>query len=171
MSSLSVKRRRVTQACDFCHRRGRKCRAPTVDATSSPDSPTLSSNCLTCIEYGVQCTRQRVTAKRGVKTKKTSEDPQRLPAWGSSNAAYQARSLEAIENLPLRLMATLVEVYFDTVYPMCVNTTKSSYLIGSADLLVQAFLSLTNRPFFEIWKPAGIFATRSSLQQQWQSVL
>lgn len=67
------KLQRVTQACDFCHQRCLKCvqptSNPTVDDCSSP------GECLTCVKYGQQCTRNRKPKKRGTKPRpKPAED-------------------------------------------------------------------------------------------------
>ncbi|PVI00791.1 hypothetical protein DM02DRAFT_642261 [Periconia macrospinosa] len=49
---------RAPSACDFCHVRGLKCRKRTGN---------LEPECLTCSDYGVQCTMNRPIRKRGRK--------------------------------------------------------------------------------------------------------
>ncbi|KAI8286411.1 hypothetical protein K4K60_000435 [Colletotrichum sp. SAR11_57] len=69
-SEPNFKRRRVTKACDFCHRRGRKCKPVTEGSGVTPvTGPDGQPSCLTCIEHSAQCTWNRVAAKRGVKSK------------------------------------------------------------------------------------------------------
>ncbi|KAF6824131.1 C6 transcription factor [Colletotrichum musicola] len=115
-SEPNLKRRRITKACDFCHRRGRKCKpadrqsgvAPVVDADGN-------LSCLTCIEHGADCTWTRVAAKRGVKSKTspTSAKPSRSVDGGSDRWFYD-ESRHGSPNLVYRLIC----IFFDTIYPI-----------------------------------------------------
>ncbi|RDW67677.1 hypothetical protein BP6252_09073 [Coleophoma cylindrospora] len=137
-----VKQRRATRACDFCHRRGLKCR---------PTEPP-SSSCATCIEYHTECTSTRKVVKRGKKPTKSS------PAAGetvgtkvdfnrfnipvqttvsvqnekqSDDLRERCRKIDAdgshldwVGRIDERRLghrfqlAVLVDVYFDTIFPL-----------------------------------------------------
>lgn len=60
------KLQRISQACDFCHRRGLKCIPPAPNPITGNGSG-RSADCLTCIEYGQKCTSLRQPKKRGTK--------------------------------------------------------------------------------------------------------
>lgn len=59
-----VKRRRVTQACDYCHQRSIRCRIDEADT---------SRRCVNCVAFNQACTRDRPTKKRGVKPRKDQQ--------------------------------------------------------------------------------------------------
>lgn len=103
-----LKRRRITKACDFCHRRGRKCKIP-PSANPNDARPVV---CLTCVEHGATCTWERVAAKRGVKSRPCGSpgatSPQNHEAW-----AY-----DAARHGDAATVRGLIRVFFDTVYPM-----------------------------------------------------
>ncbi|EGY20189.1 uncharacterized protein VDAG_02205 [Verticillium dahliae VdLs.17] len=103
-----LKRRRITKACDFCHRRGRKCKLP---STTSPDSATTVT-CLTCIEHGATCTWDRVAAKRGVKSKGPEV------ARKASSVADDTWTYDVARHGERGLIEALLRVFFDTVYPI-----------------------------------------------------
>ncbi|KAH6689740.1 hypothetical protein F5X68DRAFT_74473 [Plectosphaerella plurivora] len=105
-----LKRRRITKACDFCHRRGRKCKIP-------PDTNPGEAGaivCLTCIEHGAICTWQRVAAKRGVKTKSSDSSSKTT----TSPAGHEAWAYESSRHGERPLIQGLLRVFFDTVYPI-----------------------------------------------------
>lgn len=60
------KLQRISQACDFCHRRGLKC-IPPAPSPITVNGSGRSADCLTCIEYGQKCTSLRQPKKRGTK--------------------------------------------------------------------------------------------------------
>ncbi|KAI4860708.1 hypothetical protein F4820DRAFT_97407 [Hypoxylon rubiginosum] len=119
MPLARVKSRRVTQACDFCHRRGVKCREAPPNSES-----TETSTCLTCIEYGQECTRKRQPKKRGTK-------PRGLPVGIVLNRLSRVQiagpfdvidpavsfktSASSLDNR--KIITTLLDVYLDTVHP------------------------------------------------------
>lgn len=116
-----IRQRRATRACDFCHKRGIKCRpgptasipAATISGTPAPPS------CLTCKEYSVECTQLRALAKRG--TKVGSRKRPRYESSASQPLAIQqevASPYEIPSDVRSNLMKSLVDVYFDTIYPM-----------------------------------------------------
>ncbi len=66
---LDVKRRRTTQACDYCHQRSIRCR-------SSENGPT----CQNCEAFAQQCTYNRKPRKRGIKPRHSNpHTDERLP--------------------------------------------------------------------------------------------
>ncbi|KAF3808435.1 hypothetical protein GCG54_00006293 [Colletotrichum gloeosporioides] len=93
------KSRRITQACDFCHKRGIKCRAAPADA-SSPGN----KSCLTCIEYDQECTRHRQPKKRGTKPRGSE---------GSHGGGKDRRC--QLDNR--KIVTALLDVYLDTIHP------------------------------------------------------
>ncbi|KAI0179504.1 hypothetical protein GGR52DRAFT_309512 [Hypoxylon sp. FL1284] len=114
-----VKSRRVTQACDFCHKRGVKCR----------EAPGNTEACLTCVEYGRECTRQRQPKKRGTKPRGTrvGTDVSRQPHGEREKdqvtnlfgiidpGKFSKTSASSLGNR--KIITTLLDVYLDTVHP------------------------------------------------------
>jgi hypothetical protein len=66
-SAASKKRQRATQACDFCHLRGLRCRPGGYNLMFDVSEHAFSAGCLTCTDYGVECTTNRPFRKRGRK--------------------------------------------------------------------------------------------------------
>ncbi|KAL3449083.1 hypothetical protein BJX65DRAFT_274044 [Aspergillus insuetus] len=85
--------RRATRACDFCHKRGRRCR-PSED-------PLV---CTTCAEYAVSCTWARTPAKRGTKPRQQST------SWQIDESRHGSRDI----------IQVLIDNYFESIYPMSV---------------------------------------------------
>ncbi|CAG7556360.1 unnamed protein product [Fusarium equiseti] len=97
----------ILRACDFCHRRGLRCK-PAENA--SPDG---QASCQTCIEFGELCTRNRKAKKRGTK---------RLNANSSSESSEiitgPALNLKVtISSGNRKVVTELLDVYLDTVHP------------------------------------------------------
>lgn len=119
-SEPNFKRRRVTKACDFCHRRGRKCKPVTEGSGVTPvTGPDGQPSCLTCIEHSAQCTWNRVAAKRGVKSKTSPasiKQPHQQGEGGGSDRCFYDESRHGSRNLVHRLIC----IFFDTVYPVFV---------------------------------------------------
>lgn len=90
---------RIGQACDSCHKRGRRCRT---------DQGQRNTSCLTCREAGLPCTRIRVAAKRGPK-------PRGAPSLDQSRNAPSRRS-DALGEHDVETF--LVTSFFHHVYPM-----------------------------------------------------
>lgn len=114
MSATRVKSRRVTQACDFCHQRGVKCK-------KGPNITRNNEACLTCVEYGQECTRKREPKKRGTKPQALNRRQQDSGGGGSSpsepvnlTATFNA-STSSLNNR--KVITTLLDVYLDTVHP------------------------------------------------------
>ncbi|KAB5566249.1 hypothetical protein GE09DRAFT_1106052 [Coniochaeta sp. 2T2.1] len=111
MPSQSVQQRsqRASRACDFCHGRGLKCRR----ASDNRPSATVGwPGCLTCTDYGVQCTMIRPIRRRGRKPMTPRPDPDELyvrPMGQEDSPQTQGfGSLHAIRRL--------VQIYRDTMY-------------------------------------------------------
>lgn len=120
---ITLRRRRISKACDFCHRRGRKCKAQ-LEPEATKKQPNQTLPCLTCLEHGVPCTWERATAKRGVKAKSTKAES----ASGASGALGVVLEEEQGGSLALpliydenrhgskELIRGLISIYFDTVF-------------------------------------------------------
>ena len=127
VSTAKIRQRRITQACDFCHRRGVKCR----EAASRPVDGQESS-CLTCLEYGESCTRSRRPKKRGTKSRRSLDSEtgsgnghsRTDPLTASLGRPFETIDLAMIDgnsspsNLRSRKVITaLLDVYLDTIHP------------------------------------------------------
>lgn len=125
-SEPSIKRRRITKACDFCHRRGRKCKPAEQQSGVAPViGPDGNLSCLTCIEHGAECTWTRVAAKRGVKSKTS---PTSVKASRSSEGASDRWSYDESRHGSRNLVYRLICIFFDTIYPMLVPFQSSTLL-------------------------------------------
>lgn len=130
-----VKKRRITQACDYCHRRSIRCRV-------AGDG---QGRCTNCQQFGQPCTRNRPVKKRGVKPRNdllpgsenasVSDTPNPATLNSGSWRAAKASGPDADQinpsNSPLSddvwkapqaasqaTIVDLVEVYFEVVYPI-----------------------------------------------------
>ncbi|RDW83629.1 uncharacterized protein DSM5745_03955 [Aspergillus mulundensis] len=131
MSPTKTKTRRITQACDFCHRRGVKCRPkPSESGITAPEG----TSCLTCEEYGQECTRKRQPKKRGTKPRgesKTIAPPEQDIARTSLDQSLREPSIQ-LSRSPLlngiagkppsalanrRTITELLDVYLDSIHP------------------------------------------------------
>lgn len=124
------KQRRITRACDYCHKRSIRCRP----------SPEDASRCQNCLDFEVSCTYDRPAKKRGTKSRSEKLAPQDRSSShdeksdaqmlleltsgfqgnGTLNAGYKAipekwRSVMMVNEGKIR---SLVDVYFEVVYPM-----------------------------------------------------
>lgn len=132
-TSKPKKLRRISRACDFCHKRSIRCKPSTEDVV----------RCQNCLDFAVACTYNRPAKKRGIKSgssKAASEN------GGSRDGESDARMLLELTNgvqgngnfnvvdkflIPEQwktmVMANeskirdLVDVYFEVVYPMHVS--------------------------------------------------
>ncbi|KAI9155568.1 L-amino acid amidase [Paramyrothecium foliicola] len=154
-SSIKPKSRRVTQACDFCHQRGVKCKpAPESSSRNAPAS------CLTCVEYDQECTRRRQPKRRGTKPKNATRLGQRdnpknqvhdakkddvydystVPSSGQDNA-----QIPTIRSR--RIITALLDVYLDTIHPIfpffCEREIWVGWRDGSFPRNAADFMSLT----------------------------
>lgn len=137
------KLRRISRACDFCHKRSIRC-------TPNQEEP---NRCKNCIDFGSSCTYRRPFKKRGVKGPKTGvaqptsvEQESKTPEQGgrldtaltihpmtnhlSSIISRSDAGLDTTFTFPLspqyrnlalsntNQIVDLVSVYFAVVYPM-----------------------------------------------------
>jgi hypothetical protein len=94
------KRRRITKACDFCHRRGRRCRPAEHN----------SNACMTCVDHGAICTWDRIAARRGAKPRSTlrRSSSKQSRTWILQDERHGTRMQRQV----------LIDVFFKDVYPM-----------------------------------------------------
>lgn len=130
--STRIKQHRVTQACDFCHRRSIRCRTTDGDNT-----------CQNCRDYGNQCTYNRKPRRRGTQPRsvegvssgrfESRGDASNIPTQQAS-ASIPQRQLSIIslekEDACLQkawvapviatqaVIVDLVDLYFEIVYPI-----------------------------------------------------
>ncbi|KAK6373972.1 uncharacterized protein PV06_02836 [Exophiala oligosperma] len=109
-------RQRASRACDFCHTRGLKCRRRAPDGTSlGPEA-----GCLTCTDYGAQCTLNRPVRRRGRKPKKIAVQQQQSPdddgGGGDDNRANHSEGDRNTELESLDAIQRLIRIYCNTTY-------------------------------------------------------
>ncbi|KAF5612739.1 c6 transcription factor [Fusarium tjaetaba] len=103
---MEKKLKRVSRACDFCHKRARKCKLPSAEGS-------LSLSCLTCVEHDVACTWTRVTTKRGVKPRASRLTQNTNESCGIRPWIYDERI-----HGPRDTIGALIDTFFQTVYPV-----------------------------------------------------
>ncbi|KAL6827633.1 fungal-specific transcription factor domain-containing protein [Trichoderma camerunense] len=136
------KQRRISRACDYCHRRSIRCRP----AEGSGLSPGISSSCQNCKDFAQVCTYHRRPKRRGVQPKGGSGGPSanrhveglpdlessRSPSQGdlriipeiqqpgpNANTSPQSQSAwRAPYIVSQATVVDLVELYFEIVYPI-----------------------------------------------------
>lgn len=130
------KLRRVTRACDFCHKRSTRCKQSQDD-----------SRCQNCLDFDIACTFERPARKRGSKRQGQAQlDENGSPPGEHANLLLQminshdgedysygernGRIAETLLEFPLAteyrdmvlnnpdIIQDLVSVYFEVVYPM-----------------------------------------------------
>jgi len=135
-TSKPKKQRRISRACDFCHRRSIRCR-PTGDG---------DNRCQNCSDFSVDCTFDRPFKRRGTRLKPLSHDlapnharslslpespevDRREQPYNTSRESAETR-LELKFSFDLRedhqalvlsniaKVQDLITVYFEVVYPM-----------------------------------------------------
>ena len=98
----TMKSRRITRACDYCHKRSIRCIS------------TGGSQCQKCIEFDQPCTYDRAAMRRGVKPKPGARACSPAPAprnFESANGTFDrnywqcllCRVFKMCRNLPTRL--------------------------------------------------------------------
>ena len=115
----ALKRRRITRACDRCHKGGIKC--------SQSNDPSI---CAPCASFGSECTYERPTKRRGPPAKKGREDGD---TGSADEVAVPRRRREERREVIERedewraghvasseVIESLVEGYYRIVYPMYV---------------------------------------------------
>lgn len=131
----NTKRRRITQACDYCHQRSIRCR-PSSD----------NQGCQNCKDFAQECTYHRTPRRRGTKPrdestdhKNYSEDAARPPlnaanaepAQESSHPSHDVRCVPRPRAVSVHdnqwkaphiasqaSIMDLIEIYFEVVYPI-----------------------------------------------------
>jgi hypothetical protein len=99
--AVTTKRQRASQACDFCHARGLRCRRV---AAGENGEESEDIGCLTCKDYGVSCTTNRPVKKRGRKAQVLSSDESDI------------RLTEDSHIISLQTIHKLVRIYRDTMF-------------------------------------------------------
>ena len=119
--AVTPKRRRVTRPCDFCHKRGLKCKP-----VESPGNSRLPG-CQTCLEHREECTQLRKLGKRGKKLTSTLDRRKGLASDAllvevESNRTFVedewATKTKGGSLGPKAEMDVLIDVYFDSIFPM-----------------------------------------------------
>jgi len=97
-----IKSRRITRACDYCHKRSIRC----INASGS--------QCQNCVEFDQPCTFERAAKRRGVKPKSGASAGSPAPTprnFESTNGTFDrncwqcllCRVFKMCRNLPTRL--------------------------------------------------------------------
>lgn len=132
------KQRRISRACDFCHRRSIRCRPGQDDG----------NRCRNCSDFGIDCTFNRPLKRRRTKRDSKSHSRHESPSGEHANLLSDSTNPHISQNEPLhntspvepRLgfqfsidlsedhqalvlnnlakIQDLVTVYFEVVYPM-----------------------------------------------------
>ena len=149
--SKRPKLQRVSQACDFCHRRGLKCIPPTTTPIILDRSGEYPP-CLTCGRYGQQCTRLRRPKKRGTKPRPKPSTPRDTEPHGretdthfhinpadsstrddqgaqqqsspSSEVSFRPSDFQIPEAglyISRHTITALIDIYLDSIYPLSVQ--------------------------------------------------
>ncbi|KAI1293106.1 fungal-specific transcription factor domain-containing protein [Xylaria venustula] len=104
------KRRRVTQACDFCHRRAIKCQKSPAD-----------TSCENCKDFSQMCTFERRPRKRGLQVRtgaRTADD-----GWTGDNSLSRttckvSKPWASPSVISQATAVDVIELYFEIVYPI-----------------------------------------------------
>ncbi|CAG9946871.1 unnamed protein product [Clonostachys rosea f. rosea IK726] len=112
--------RRITRACDFCHRRGLKCRAAAESIAIGGTQP-----CLTCAEYRQECTWNRQPKKRGTKsriaTQAQQQDDASVRAGNGPFKILDPPAVRVIANSSIgsrKIITALLDAYLDSIHPI-----------------------------------------------------
>lgn len=132
--SSKAKSRRTSRACDFCHKRGRRCKKDTE----------TSLQCTTCIDFGVACTWSRVPAKRGTKPRSGN----RPASWTLSDNKHG--SIELIEKL--------IDNFFEAVYPVSVPLLR----LCNHSLITTRAITIHEKTFRDRWSTGKMPDSRGS---------
>jgi hypothetical protein len=128
-SPRPTKFRRISRACDFCHRRSIRCRPSEEDAT----------RCQNCRDFAVRCTYNRPSKKRGTKSGNDKQNESGSSVEGEqyarvlldlTNGVQVNGTFKVVDNsiIPDRwrklvlaheeVIQELMKVYLEVVYPM-----------------------------------------------------
>jgi hypothetical protein len=100
MPPKRAKQRRTTQACDFCHARGTRCRVDDSGANRDLHS------CTTCLDYGEACRWTRALKKRGTKPGTTGQ----VKSW-KERVVRDRQSINALLNVHLDTVHLVFPLY------------------------------------------------------------
>ncbi|KAI1123435.1 hypothetical protein F5Y10DRAFT_286179 [Nemania abortiva] len=109
-SHQKPKRRRVTQACDFCHKRAIRCQKSPVDPS-----------CENCKEFCQPCTFDRRPRKRGLQARtvaRTGDDGRYKENTTSRSTCEFQEPWTSPSIASQATIVDLVELYFEIVYPI-----------------------------------------------------
>ena len=113
--------RRITRACDYCHRRAIRC----LRGHSA-------SRCHNCTQFDQPCTYARQAKKRGVKPRSKTTSSTATPTMLPHPEAKNDRSLRQQWTAPFiasqAVVMSLAEVYFEIVYPIFPLFHQPTYL-------------------------------------------
>ncbi|KAF3810828.1 hypothetical protein GCG54_00003005 [Colletotrichum gloeosporioides] len=101
--SHAQKRQRASQACDFCHSRGLRCRPGPARFGQGKQA---RESCLNCNDYEIECTMSRPIRKRG--RKPAIAKPPAMQGHGGEGPVGGFKSFYAIRRL--------IRIYRDTMY-------------------------------------------------------
>ncbi|ORY24688.1 hypothetical protein BCR39DRAFT_566546 [Naematelia encephala] len=135
--SVPLKRRRITRACDRCHRGGIKC-------TPGPKEGTCGS----CAAFGSPCTYERPVKRRGpaarsLSSRASSENKPRIPS--SRHSLTPDDGWVYTEVASHEVIADLVEVFYKVVYPIIVYFHWPNFIAQ-----IRSRRYMTSRPFFTL---------------------
>lgn len=123
VANQPTKRRahRVSRACDFCHTRSIRCKQENVRDSQGR----AVAKCQSCLEYGKECTYDRPSKKRGVKSNVSRRSSASLTttAFDNFNVALSlgidtSSNFQAPDVLDHKHVLDVAEIYFETVYPI-----------------------------------------------------
>lgn len=125
------KSRRITQACDYCHRRSKRCK---------PSEDPNENRCQNCVDFRQPCTYDRPVKRRGVKTNKEPTGTEKRAVDINTPTAQPGIQNESVTTQPVlaasfqrssddvqwqapqiarqAIIMDLVEIYFEVIYPM-----------------------------------------------------
>ena len=120
-SPPGARSRRVTRACDYCHRRAIRCLR---------DDNAL--RCLKCIQFDQPCTYARPAKRRGVKPDSKSISPTATVTMLGTSQDKSDMQSRLRWTAPLiasqAVVMSLAEVYFEVVYPIFPLIHQPTYL-------------------------------------------
>jgi hypothetical protein len=114
-AAIVTKLRRATQACDFCRGRGIKCKPNPGYGGGSPAVGSIAS-CLTCVEYGRECTRSRQPKKRGTKPRVQERLEEVKVVLHGDDLLNDIVKLRLQQRR--KVLTTLLDIYLDTIHPL-----------------------------------------------------
>ncbi|KAI1611240.1 hypothetical protein EDD37DRAFT_443571 [Exophiala viscosa] len=116
-SEQRPKSRRITRACDYCHKRSIRC-------TSGN-----GSRCQSCIDFDQPCTYNRAAKRRGVTPRARVASPSfSRPLSVNAHPNPSSQSWRAPMIATQAVVMSLVEVYFEIVYPIFPLFHRPTYI-------------------------------------------